>query len=281
MARHFRTLLNGQWAQNRFLCVGLDTDVEKIPESVRQLRAGESIIAFNKAIIEATKDIAGSYKPNSAFYEAHGDEGVSALRATIEYIHEQAPDVPVILDAKRGDIGNTNGGYIASAFEHMRADAITVNPYLGSEALQPFFDREEKGIIVLCRTSNPGAGELQDLKVDGEPLHMVVARRAVQHWNGNNNCALVVGATYPDELREIRRIAPDMPILIPGIGAQGGDLERTVLAARDSRGQGMMVASSRSVIFASSNADFASAARSAALELDVAIKNALLQSQQS
>jgi len=275
MARHFRSLLDTQWAQKKFLCIGLDTDTEKIPESVRHPRARESIVAFNKQIIEATKDIAGSYKPNSAFYEAHGDEGVSALRETIEFIHEQAPDVPVILDAKRADIGNTNNGYIQAAFEHMRADAITVHPYQGGEALQPFLDREDKGIIVWCRSSNGGGGEFQDLKVDGEPLYLVVARHVSQQWNKNNNCALVAGATYPEELLMIRRVAPDIPFLIPGIGAQGGDVERTVAAGKDAQGKGMMIAVSRDIIFASPNADFAEVARSKAQELHSRIVAAL------
>ncbi len=273
--RNFRTLLEGQWEKGKFLSVGLDTDLHKIPASVKQAGARESILAFNYAMVDATKDIAGSYKLNSAFYEAHGDEGLTALRASIEYIHEQAPEAPVILDAKRADIGNTNLGYIAAAFEHMRADAITVHPYLGSEALAPFLEQKDKGIFVLCRTSNKGAGELQDLIVQGRPLYSMVAHLVAEKWNANGNCGLVVGATYPEELRKVRAIAGDMPILIPGIGAQGGDLEKTVHAGKDSRGRGMMIAVSRAVIFASDGADYAGAARAKAQELDAAIKKAL------
>jgi orotidine-5'-phosphate decarboxylase len=220
------------------------------------------ILRFNRAIVEATKDLACAYKPNVAFYEAHGKDGLVALRRTIAAVHYLAPEVPVILDAKRGDIGSTNVGYAEAAFEFLQADAITVHPYLGAEALQPFLARAEKGIIVLCRTSNPGAGEFQNLSVNGgEPLYRFVARRVASEWNKSGNCALVVGATYPDELREVRGIVGDMPILIPGIGAQGGDVEKTVSAGKDSRGQGMIINSSRGIIFASKGADFAEAAR--------------------
>jgi len=220
-----------------------------------------NLVWFNHEVVKTTKDLVCAYKPNIAFYEAHGSKGLAALQQTIKDIHALAPDVPVILDAKRGDIRNTNVGYAQMAFGFLGADAITVHPYLGAEALQPFLARAEKGVIVLCRTSNPGAGEFQDLSVNGEPLYRFVARRVASEWNKNGNCGLVVGATYPDELREVREIAPDMPILIPGIGAQGGDVEKTVSAGKDSRGQGMIVNSSHSIIFASKGADFAEAAR--------------------
>ncbi len=261
--RNFRQMLEAQWSCGNFVCVGLDSEFGKIPESVR--RSGISIVntvvTFNRAIVEATKDLVCAYKPNTAFYEAHGDEGISALQRTIADIHAIAPDVPVILDAKRADIGNTNAGYVDAAFGFLRADAITVHPYLGFEALQPFLARADKGVIVLCRTSNPGACEFQDLSVNGEPLYRFVARRVASEWNKNDNCALVVGATYPDELCEVRGLVGDMPILIPGIGAQGGDVEKTVSAGKDSRGQGMIINSSRGIIFASKGADFAEAAR--------------------
>jgi len=275
--RNFRELLEAQWEQGKFLCVGLDSEYEKIPEAARQAGVGETIVAFNRAVIDATKDIVCAYKPNSAFYEAHGDEGCKAMRETIQYILEAAPHVPVIMDSKRGDIGNTNNGYVASAFDHLHADAITVNPYPGREALLPFLERKEKGVIVWCRTSNNGAGEFQDLQIDGEPLYKVVARHVAETWNTNGNCALVVGATYPEELREVRAIVGDMPILIPAIGAQGGEVEKTVAAGKDSRGRGMIISASRAVIFASSGADFAQRAREKATALDGAIKTALVQ----
>ena len=271
--RNFNNMLEAQWAKSNFVCVGLDSELEKIPESVRQRGNGpgisiaNTIVAFNRAIVEATKDLVCAYKPNSAFYEAHGDEGFAALKRTIMDIHAIAPDVPVILDAKRADIGNTNRGYADAAFDFLQADAVTVHPYLGQEALQPFLDQSDKGIIVLCRTSNPGAGEFQDLSVNGEPLYRFVARRVASEWNKNGNCALVVGATALHELAHVRKIVGDMPILIPGIGAQGGDVEQTVKAGKDSRGKGMIINSSRGIIFASKGADFAQAARRETIKL--------------
>jgi orotidine-5'-phosphate decarboxylase len=273
--RNFGQLIAGQWAQKKFLCVGLDSDYEKIPEAARVDGVCKTILAFNRAIVDATKDLVCAYKPNSAFYESHGDEGWAALRETIQYISETAPDVPVIVDAKRADIGNTNSGYVAAMFDHLHADAVTVHPYLGAEAIAPFLERKEKGIIVLCRTSNPGAGELQDLDVGGKPLYQVVARHVKEKWNTNGNCGVVVGATYPRELAEVRHIIGDMPILIPGVGAQGGDLDASVKAAKNNRGEGFIIASSRAVIFASEKNDFAGAARAKAQALDGAIKKAL------
>lgn len=273
--RDFKALLEAQWDLGKFLCIGLDPDFEKLPESVRQPTRRETIVAFNHAIVDATKDIAGAFKLNAAFYEAHGDEGWAALRDAVSYIHEQAPALPVILDAKRADIGNTNLGYVDAAFEHLWADAITVHPYLGKEAMQPLLDRKDKGIIVLCRTSNEGAREFQDLDVGGKPLYQVVAEHVANEWNENGNCGLVVGATYPDELKQVRAVAKDLPILIPGIGAQNGDLAKSVAAGKDSRGRGMIISTSRAVIFASNGTDFADAARTKAQELHDAIAEAL------
>ena len=280
----FVAKLETQWPQGNFLCVGLDSEYDKLPESVRSGHTvDEAMFAFNKAIIDATQGLVVSYKPNAAFYEAQGNDGLNALRKTIAYIHETQSDIPVILDAKRGDIGNTNNGYIGSAFDDLQADAITVHPYLGKEALQPFLDRKDKGIIVLTRTSNPGAGEFQDLPIDlahlpdeyrdrfgdleglreitGEdivPLYQVIAYAASRNWNANGNIGLVAGATYPEELKQIRTIAGDIPILIPGTGAQGGDVEKTVKAGMDSRGQGMIINASRSIIFAENPGNAAS-----------------------
>lgn len=268
-------MLNAQWGQGRFLCVGLDTDLEKIPESARMTGVRESIMTFNRAIIDATKDIAGCYKPNSAFYEAYGDLGWTALQETVAYIHEVAPDTPVILDAKRADIGNTNQGYITGLVDRVGANAITVHPYLGSEALAPFLERAEIGVFVLCRTSNGGAGEFQDLSVEGVPLYQHVAKTVRDDWNKNDNCGIVVGATYPEEMKKIRTVADDLPFLIPGIGAQGGDLEKTVAYGKNSRGTGMIISVSRGIIYASGESDFAGAARARALEYDAAIRAAL------
>lgn len=265
--RSFRKLLEQHWSHGRFVCVGLDSELEKIPTTAQQrnsddsLAIKETMVAFNRAIIEATKDLVCAYKPNSAFYEAHGVAGLMALEETMHLLHTIAPNVPIILDAKRGDIGNTNNGYITSAFDHLKADAITLHPYMGKKSLQPFLDRTEKGIIILCRTSNEGADEFQNLSIDGEELYKKVARQISTQWNHNNNCGLVVGATCPDELREVRQLVGNMPLLIPGVGAQGGSVEETVRAAKDSHGAGMIINSSRGILFASSEADFAEAAR--------------------
>ena len=298
MNRNFRSLLEARWAEGKSVCGGLDSEFCKIPESARRQTTGRTILNFNEAIIDATKDAVCAYKPNVAFYEAYGEGGLRALGETIDYIQKYAPDVPVILDAKFADIGNTNAGYVKFAFEYLGADAVTVNPYLGGEALQPFLDCKDKGIFVLCRTSNLGADEFQDRDVmltdddqvlffgdenkkeeDMEreewrsylPLYQYVAYKVAREWNENNNCAVVVGATYPGELREVRRIVGDMPILIPGVGTQGGDVEKAVREGKNSRGNGIIINSSRGIIFASNGADFAEAARRETLKLHTLI----------
>ena len=274
--RNFWKLLEAQWEEGKFLCVGLDSDVEKIPESIRKNSTRETIVAFNRAIVDVTKTLVCAYKPNIAFYEAHGDEGLAALRETAQYIIEQASEVPIILDAKRADIDSTNKGYVDAIFQHLQMDGVTVHPYLGSDALKPFLEQKDKGVFVLCRTSNRGAGELQDLITDGEELYKKVAHLVAEKWNVNGNCGVVVGATYPEELKKVRAIVGDMPILIPGIGAQGGDLEKAVAAGKDSRGKGIIVCVSRSVIFASHGADFAEAARREAETLHDKINKAMI-----
>lgn len=281
---NFRQMLEKQWACGNFVCVGLDSDFDKIPATVKKeateilrdsgILSGEwaiieqTLLLFNRRIIDSTKDIVCAYKPNIAFYGGYGRSGLSALERTIGYIRAVAPEAPVILDAKYADIGNTNKGYVRAAFGIYGADAVTVHPYLGQEAMQPFLDQKDKGIIILCRTSNPGAGEFQNLPIGRDSLCNIVARQVAEHWNENGNCAVVVGATYPEDLREIRKIVGDMPILIPGIGSQGGDIEKTVTAGMDSRGQGIIINSSRGVIFASSGPDFAQAARDEVIKLN-------------
>lgn len=246
---------------NSLVCVGLDSDVSKIPQHL-SAKGGRFQLEFNKQIIDATHDLVCAYKPNSAFYERHGVEGIQNLQATVQYILTCYPETPIVLDAKRGDIGNTNIGYVGFAFDWLGADAITLHPYLGKEALKPFLDRKEKAVFILCRTSNPGAGEFQDLVVDGRPLYQVVAKKIAKDWNHNNNCGLVIGATYPSELDVVRHIVGDgVPILIPGVGAQGGDVEKTVKAGVDSNGVNAIINSSRGIIFASSGEDFAQKAR--------------------
>ena len=244
---------------NSLVCVGLDSNFDKIPVLVKKRKNPQ--FEFNKSIIDATRDLVCAYKLNTAFYEALGLKGILQLEFTLTYLRKKYPEIPIILDAKRGDIGNTNKGYTKFIFYYLGADAVTIHPYLGKEALLPFFERKEKGCIVLCRTSNPGAGEFQDLKVNGEPLYKVVVKKVIEEWNMNNNCLMVVGATYPKELQEVRKIAGDMTFLVPGIGAQGGDVEKTVKAGLNSKKAGMIINSSRGIIFASSEKDFAEKAK--------------------
>ena len=273
----FMQKLEAKWDEGKFVCVGLDSELEKVLKATggNRMNIAYHLFTFNTEIVNATADLVCAYKPNIAFYEAHGEDGLRALRRTIQHIKQVAPEVPVILDAKRGDIGKTNEAYAKMAFDWLGADAITVHPYLGQESLRPFLERKDKGVIVLCKTSNVLSNEFQDISVGGVPLYKMVAESVANRWNGNGNCALVAGATYPKELAEIRKIAGDMPILIPGIGAQGGDLEKTVLAGMDSRGRGMIINSSSGIIFASSGRDFAEAARRETLKLHEAIQAVL------
>lgn len=229
------------------VCVGLDSEVALLPERFRDEAAPQ--FAFNRWVIEQTAEFAGAYKINAAFYEARGAAGVREMERTVELLREIAPHAVTICDAKRADIGNTNRGYVESIFDVMGFDAVTLHPYLGREALTPFLEREDKLNIVLCRTSNPGAGELQDLSIEGKPLWQHVAAHVRMHWNARGNCALVVGATWPEEMRAIRAIAPELPFLVPGIGAQGGDLRAVLDAGLDASGGGLMIASSRAILF--------------------------------
>jgi orotidine-5'-phosphate decarboxylase len=242
------------------LCVGLDPDPKQMPDKV-------SIFEFNKAIIDATADLVCAYKPNLAFYEAMGNDGLDALKRTVDYVPEA---IPVIADAKRGDIGNTAKAYARALFDYYGFDAATVNPYLGTDSVEPFIEYRDKGIFILCRTSNAGAVDFQSLRceVDGghRPLFEVVALKASQ-WNTTGNVGLVVGATYPEELKTIRGHHPDMPILIPGVGAQGGDLALAIRYGVDARGEGAIINSSRQIIYASREKDYAIAARRVAAKL--------------
>lgn len=230
------------------LCVGLDADFAKIPEKFLKMEFPQ--FEFNKWIIDETHEYVSAFKPNSAFYEARGDQGIRELKMTIDYIAKNHPDIVTILDAKRGDIGNTNDGYIDFIFDWLGFDAFTVHPYLGHESVQPILDRKDKAPIILCRTSNPGSGYFQDLEVEGKPLWQIVAEKVSKEWNTNNNCMLVVGATYPEEMKKIRSIVGDMIFLVPGIGAQGGSIEEVMKAGIDSNGRGLIISSSRGIIFA-------------------------------
>lgn len=249
MNRKFFEMLKNRWDAGARVCVGLDPDVKKIPPKILESKATTSpLLKMNELVIDATKDSALCYKPNRAFYK--GPEGLSALRNTIAHIRSVASDVPLIYDAKFGDIGNTNNGYVEEAFDWLKADAVTIHCYMGMEAMRPFLDRADKGVLVLCKTSNPGSGEFQNLLVDGKmPLSHHVAAQVASRWNYNGNCGLVVGATYPDHLAEVRAIVKDMPILIPGIGTQGGDVHKTVQAGRNSQKSGMIINSSSGIMF--------------------------------
>lgn len=250
---------------NSLLCIGLDSYERKIPPHLK--REKNPIFSFNKLIINKTHDLICAYKLNIAFYQGRGIEGIKQLKMTFDFINTNYPDITTILDAKIGDIDSTNENYVKFVFDYLKADAVTVHPYLGQETLQPFLERTDKGIFVLCRTSNPGAGEFQDLLVDGEPLYLKVARQVVERWNVNGNCMLVVGATYPDELTNVRKIAGEMTFLVPGIGVQGGDVEKTVKAGLNSQKAGLIINSSRGIIFASQGSDFAQRVRDKAMKL--------------
>ncbi|MDB6087587.1 MAG: pyrF [Gammaproteobacteria bacterium] len=263
MSEFSRQLERGWDAGDSLVCVGLDPEIERFPPHIAA--QASPIFQFNKAIIDATADLVCAYKPQFAHYAAY--EAEDQLERTIEYIHRSYPGVPVILDSKRGDVGNTAERYAIEAFERYGADAITVNPYLGGDSLEPFLKYQDKGVIILCRTSNPGAGDLQDLEVGGRRLFHVVADLAARRWNSRGNCLLVVGATYPRELAEVREIVGNMPLLVPGVGAQGGDVAQAVQNGQTATGGGLIISSSRGILYASSAEDFASAARAATQKL--------------
>jgi len=253
-------LITASRKNKSLLCIGLDPDPELMPDKV-------GVFEFNKAIVEATSDLVCAYKLNLAFYEVLDIEGLNALKGTIKYIPD---DIPIIGDAKRGDIGNTAKAYARAIFSNFNFDAATVNPYLGFDSIEPFIEYSDKGVFILCRTSNAGALDFQSLRLEQQgnyrPLFEIVALKASQ-WNIHGNIGLVVGATYPEELRLIRQSHPDMPLLIPGIGAQGGELASAVRYGVDSQGEKAIISSSRQIIYASPEKDFAQAARRVALSL--------------
>lgn len=252
-------------AADSLVCVGLDPDPAKLPGDLRQ--DPQPFFAFARRIVDATAGLAAAYKPQIAFYSALGKE--SELEESIRYIRERAPQALVILDAKRGDIGNTAEAYAREAFDRYGADAVTVNPYMGEDSVLPFLARPDRGAIVLCRTSNPGSRDFQDLKLEGERLYRRVAARAAAHWNAQRNLMLVVGATFPQEAAELRRAHPELWFLVPGIGAQGGDLDALLAAGLNAQGAGLLINSSRALIYAGGGT--AAAIRSATLELRAAI----------
>jgi len=256
------------------LCVGLDSDLSKLPESVKG--EADPVFEFNRRIVDATKDLVCAYKPNIAFYEQNGPKGLVSLKSTMEYIKQEAPRVIVIIDAKRGDIGNTAKAYARALVDDLGADCVTLSPYLGWDSLGPFLEEEEVGAFVLCKTSNRSGGELQDVMVEAGgggkmKLYQYVARTAVG-WNVKKNIGLVVGATYPEELKDVRElVGNDMPLLIPGIGAQGGDLEKSVKFGCSTDGFAVVINSSRGIIFKDPGPEFAKFSREAAQDLRGAI----------
>ncbi|HZH05290.1 MAG TPA: orotidine-5'-phosphate decarboxylase [Lautropia sp.] len=268
----FRLSLTQRWeTSDSLLCVGLDPDPRRIPQHLG--RGASAILAFCRDIVDATADHVCAFKPQIAYFAAARAE--SALEELIHYIHEEHPGIPVILDAKRGDIGHTAEQYAAEAFERYKADALTVSPFMGLDSIEPYLAWPGKGVILLCRTSNPGSGDFQLLESGGEPLFERIARLAATEWNRDGELGLVVGATYPEELRRVRQLAPGLPLLVPGIGAQGGDVETTVKSGLDDHAAGLVINSSRAILFAGHDRDFASAARAASQQARDEIRRAV------
>ncbi|MCK6391374.1 MAG: orotidine-5'-phosphate decarboxylase [Azonexus sp.] len=260
--------LNAAWQKNNsLLCVGLDPDPAKFPGQLKG--RDDAILEFCTAIVDATADLVCAFKPQIAYFAARRAE--DQLEALIAHIHDRHPGIPVILDAKRGDIGSTAEQYAVEAFERFQADAVTVNPYMGRDSVEPYLAYPDKGVILLCRTSNAGGSDLQFLDVGGEKLYERVARLAASEWNRNGQISLVVGATFPAEIARVRELVGDMPLLVPGIGAQGGDIEATVNAGKTANSTGLMINSSRAILYAGKDADYTAAARKAAQDTRDAI----------
>jgi len=266
---HFTDALAMRWRNaGSLVCVGLDPEPARFPAHLRE--RPDAVFEFCRQIVDATVDLVCCFKPQIAHFATLRAE--DALERLIAHIHAAHPGVPVILDAKRGDIGSTAQHYASEAFERYGADAVTLNPYLGRDSVQPFLDRADKGVILLCHTSNPGAADLQELSVRGAdggelPLYQHVAMHVARDWNTNGNCALVVGATWPEQLAQVRALVGGMPILVPGVGAQGGDVEAVVRNGSTRNGDGLIISSSRAILYASAGEDFADAARNAAQSL--------------
>ena len=271
----FNQQLQSAWAsQGSMLCVGFDPDPKRLPPSLQG--SPEGIYAFCREIADATADLACAFKPQFAYFASQRAE--AQLEKLIHHLKDKYPHIPVILDSKRGDIGSTADHYALEAFDRYGADAVTVNPYMGFDTIEPYLKHAGKGVIVLCRTSNPGGSDLQFLNVapNGEPLYLHVAKLAAQQWNQSGQISLVVGATFPEEISKVRAIVGEMPLLIPGIGAQGGDIDATVRAGKISGkpGTGMIINSSRAILYASSGSDFAEAARTVAMSTRDALRTA-------
>lgn len=304
-ALSFRQQLQRGWDQGKFVCVGLDADIDKLPFHIKESSRRYVFprvyqqTEFLERIVDATGDIACAFKPNIAFFEDSPD-GEGSLEGIIRHIRKNFPNMPIIGDVKRADIGNTNKGYARAAYDRYGFDAITTNPYFGGDTFGPFQTHEGKGLIVLCKTSNNGSAELQDMSIDildaehdklittdefedldtllegrNPRVYEMVAFMAARRWNKDGNMGLVVGATHPEAFAPVRRLAPDLPFLIPGIGTQGGDLEKTLQYAPDANKQGIIINSSSEILFASSGEDYAEAAREATVKLDTQIRQGL------
>ena len=248
-------------ASGSLLCVGLDPELSRIPGHFQS--DPHPLFSFCRSIVDATAPFACAFKPNTAFFEAHGAHGWEQLGLLFKYMREQYPQHFTVCDAKRADIGSTNRGYVQAVFDELGADSVTLHPYLGREALRPFLDTQDKASIVLCRTSNAGAVELQDLMCDGKPLWHKVAELVSTAWNAKGNCMLVVGGTYPEEMRHIRAVAPAMTFLVPGIGAQGADIDAVIGAGLRADGKGLLLASSRAILYSEDPSAAARATRDA------------------
>lgn len=268
----FVDLLTRRWQQaNSLLCVGLDPNPARFPTSLSS--STNSYYDFCTGIIDATAEFACAFKPQIAYFASAKEE--EALQAIIEYIHTNYPTIPVILDAKRGDIGSTAEHYAKEAFERFKADCVTLSPFMGFDTIKPYLDYKDKGAFVLCRTSNPGGDDLQMLQVNAqERLYEYIARLAQTTWNISGQLGLVVGATYPEELARVRAIAPELPLLVPGIGAQGGDIQAAVQAGQTAQHTGLVINSGRAIIYASQGEDWQAAARQAACQTRDAINAA-------
>lgn len=254
--------LNQAWEVNdSLLCVGLDPSWEKIPYHLKN--ADYPIFEFCKQIVDKTHDLVCAYKPQIAYFAGLSAE--DQLQMICDYIRDTYPHLPIILDSKRGDIGSTAAMYAKEAFERFQADAVTINPYMGHDSAKPFLEYADKGVVLLCRTSNPGASDIQDLEVNGVPVYEKVATMISEQWNDNGNCCLVVGATWPEQMRRLREITGDIPFLVPGVGAQGGDVKAILAAGQTNNGTGLIINSSRAVIYADNGQEFAHAARKVAM----------------
>ena len=250
MERNFSTLLRHSWDNQKFLCIGLDPVIEKIPKILHKKTLVDTLVSFCCHVVDTTHHYTAAFKPNLAFFEQYGSEGWQALKKICQHIHTTAPETSIILDAKRGDIGHTNEAYVTALFSYLKGDAVTLHPYLGKQSLKPFLTQKNKGCIFLIKTSNPGSVEFQNILYNESPLWLHIAKTIMTEWNNNNNCSLVLGATYPEDIASARHTLGDStPFLIPGIGTQGGNMQTVVTAAKNTKNQGALFSVSRSIIY--------------------------------